>query len=597
MQRTALATILFCLVALPACQAPGPTPADAPPRGGAAVDGMSEQATPFDLIAAPPPAMPAPRAALPTGAVQDGGPASGHRARHALEALEARRQVAHAPAPASALHVVASPAAVMAPPANTERYAARTDNPVQRAADVPLSTFSVDVDTGSYSNVRRMLRAGVRPPADAVRAEEFINYFSYGHPAPRTRAVPFRVTTEMAPAPWNPRRHLLMVGIKGFEVPKAALPPANLVFLVNTSGSMRSPDKLPLLQQAFAMLVAQLRPQDRVSIVAYAGSAGLVLPPTPGDDGDRILAALDRLQAGGSTNGGAGIALAYATAHAAHIDGGINRVILASDGDFNVGTVDTGALETLVAAERRRGVALTTLGFGQGNYHDALAERLADVGDGHHAYIDTPQEARKVLVEHMQSTLLTIARDVKVQVEFNPAVVAEYRLVGYENRLLADADFGNDRVDAGDIGAGHEVTALYEVALVGGGGTQLPALRYGTPGAPADAPRARTSDEVAQVQLRYKRPGEYASRLLETAVRRPVAGARAGEALRFAAAVAAHADALRGGARTGGWDWDAIAGAARGASGADPWGLRAEFVTLVDAAAALSQAPPVAVAD
>ena len=469
------------------------------------------------------------------------------------------------------------------PAANTEHYAEHDDNPVKRVAEAPVSTFSIDVDTGSYSNVRRMLHDGVRPPADSVRAEEMINYFDYGHPGPSSLATPFRVTTEIAPAPWNGKRQLLMIGIKGYDVPKAQLPPANLVFLIDTSGSMQSEDKLPLLKQSFARLVEQLRPQDRVSIVVYAGSAGLVLPPTAGSEKEKILGALDDLSAGGSTNGGAGIQLAYATARQAFVKDGVNRVILATDGDFNVGTTDQKALETLVGDQRKSGIALTTLGFGQGNYNDSMAERLADVGDGNHAYIDTLQEARKVLVQEMQSTLLTIAKDVKIQIEFNPAQVAEYRLIGYENRLLNREDFANDRVDAGDIGAGHEVTALYELVLVGSDAQRLPALRYGTPQAAATGVAA---NELAHLRLRYKRPGEDTSRLIQT----PIATAQAmakhapSPALRFAATVAAYADALRGGKNIDGWTWEDIARSARQTAGDDPWKLRAEFVDLVDAA-------------
>lgn len=504
---------------------------------------------------------------------------------HAEQARSTALRERHAATPPAlvAMPAPAPPSPSYAPPANTEQYAERQDNPVQRVSEQPVSTFSIDVDTGSYSNVRRMLRGGVRPPADAVRAEEFINYFDYGHPGPDSADTPFRATVEIAPAPWNAERHLLMIGIKGFDVPKAHLPPANLVFLIDTSGSMNSPDKLPLLKQAFAELTGQLRAQDRVSIVVYAGSAGLVLPPTPGDRKHEILAALERLEAGGSTNGGDGIRLAYAMARRAFIEGGVNRVVLATDGDFNVGTVDGGSLETMVADQRRSGIALTTLGFGQGNYNDHLAERLADAGDGNHAYIDTLLEARKVLVEEMSSTLLTIAQDVKIQLEFNPALVSEYRLVGYENRLLAREDFANDRVDAGDIGAGHEVTALYEIALAGSGGEQLPALRYGA----AATPDASRADEFAHLRLRYKRPGQTQSRLIETPVTRSAMRSAPGESMRFAATVAAFADALRGGGRLGNWDWDAIAASARQARGDDPWKLRAEFVELVGEAAAL----------
>ena len=499
-----------------------------------------------------------------------------------------------APPSGGLMYARIAPALVQPEPANTEKYAERTDNPVHRTSEQPVSTFSVDVDTGSYSNVRRMLSQGVRPPADSVRAEEFINYFSYQHPAPANRNVPFRVTTELAAAPWNNQRQLLMIGIKGYDVPKATLPPSNLVFLIDTSGSMDSPDKLPLLKQAFSMLVPQLREQDRVSIVVYAGSAGLVLPPTPGDQHEEILTALDRLQAGGSTNGGDGIQLAYAMAKQAYLKDGVNRVILATDGDFNVGTVSQEALETLVGDQRKSGIALTTLGFGQGNYNDSMAERLADVGDGNHAYIDTPQEARKVLVEEMQATLLTIARDVKIQIEFNPASVSEYRLIGYENRLLNREDFANDKVDAGDIGAGHEVTALYEITPVGSAADRLPALRYGK-----DKPKAAANtDELAHLRLRYKLPGADSSRLIETPILRSSQTTRPSQSLRFASAVSAYADLLRGGTHVEKWSWNDVAEAARGAQGEDRYGLRREFVDLVGQARQLvaNQSPTPAIA-
>jgi Ca-activated chloride channel family protein len=515
---------------------------------------------------------------------------SGSRVR--AEAKQARENFAHAPPPPSppapasmayrSVGVVAAPMpSLQTAPANTEKYAARDDNPVHRTSVEPVSTFSVDVDTGSYSNVRRMLREGTRPPADAVRAEEFINYFRYGHAAPTDRSRPFRVTTELAPAPWNEKRQLLMIGIRGYDVPKATLPPANLVFLLDTSGSMESPDKLPLLKQSFAQLVPQLRRQDRVSIVVYAGSAGLVLPPTPGDRHDEILASLDRLQAGGSTNGGDGIRLAYAMAKQAYVPDGVNRVILATDGDFNVGTVSQDALETMVGDQRKSGIALTTLGFGTGNYNDAMAERLADVGDGNHAYIDTLQEGRKVLVEEMQSTLLTIARDVKIQVEFNPAVVSEYRLIGYENRVLNNEDFANDKVDAGDIGAGHEVTALYEITPVGSDANRLPVLRYGDKAA---TPPGGDTGEVAHLRLRYKLPGNDASKLIEAPIATGSLTRQPSEAFRFATAVAAYADLLRGGQRIENWSWNDVSRTARGASGSDPHGLRAEFIGLLDQA-------------
>lgn len=566
----ALAAAVLCALALAGCHrsatiAESPREEQVLPAGDAAAPAEAEDKAELDSV------------------VVTGTRVARSQERRAAAAGNVRQVPMAPPAPPP------PPPAMMIAPApmpqieNTERYAERSDNPVKRVSEEPVSTFSIDVDTGSYSNVRRMLRQGARPPADAVRAEEMINYFDYGHPGPSSLSTPFRVTTEIAPAPWNGQRRLLMIGIKGYDVPKAELPPANLVFLIDTSGSMQSEDKLPLLKQSFAQLVEQLRPQDRVTMVVYAGSAGLVLEPTPGSEKDRILAALDRLEAGGSTNGGAGIQLAYAMAKQSFVKDGVNRVILATDGDFNVGTTDRKALETLVGDQRKHGIALTTLGFGTGNYNDAMAERLADVGDGNHAYIDTLQEARKVLVQEMQSTLLTIAKDVKIQIEFNPAQVAEYRLIGYENRMLRREDFANDRVDAGDIGAGHEVTALYELTLVGSGADRLPALRYAAP----EPKNAASSDELAHLRLRYKRPGEDSSRLIETAIARPHEPRRhaPSPSLRFAAAIAAYADALRGGKNIDGWSWTDIAAYARGASsamGADPWKQRAEFVSLID---------------
>ena len=535
------------------------------------------------------PASRADAAAKSAGAVQevDKIEVTGSRVARLQERKAANGIVADgyvsAPPPPPSPAMMLTPTEPMPQLANTENYDDREDNPVRRASETPVSTFSIDVDTGSYANVRSMLRQGMRPPADSVRAEEMINYFDYGHPAPTTLGTPFRVTTEIAAAPWNGKRQLLMIGIKGYDVPKAQLPPANLVFLIDTSGSMSDENKLPLLKKSFAQLVEQLRPQDRVSMVVYAGSAGLVLEPTPGDQKEKILAALDKLGAGGSTNGGAGIELAYAMAKQAYTKNGVNRVILATDGDFNVGTTDQKALETLVGDQRKHGIALTTLGFGRGNYNDAMAERLADVGDGNHAYIDTIQEARKVLVQEMQSTLLTIAKDVKIQIEFNPTRVAEYRLIGYENRILRNEDFANDKVDAGDIGAGHEVTALYELTLVGSGAERLPALRYGDK---KQTTEGTVAGELAHLRLRYKRPGEDTSRLIETPIL-PVHEPRRyapSASIRFASAVAAYADALRGGTHLEQWKWEDIAKAARQAIGSDPWHERAEFIELVDSA-------------
>jgi Ca-activated chloride channel family protein len=364
------------------------------------------------------------------------------------------------------------------------------------------------------------------------------------------------VHTEVAPAPWNARRLLMRVALKAYEVPATELPPSNLVFLVDTSGSMQDADKLPLVKQALRELVLQMRPQDRIALVVYAGSAGLVLPPTSGAERGTILEALDRLEAGGSTNGGAGIELAYRIAREAKIDGGVNRIVLATDGDFNVGTTDQTTLEAFVAEQRKHGIALSTLGFGQGNYNDAMAEQLANIGDGNHAYIDSPREARKVLRDEMAGTLLTVAKDVKIQVEFNPAQVAEYRLVGYENRQLKREDFANDAVDAGEIGAGHDVTALYEIALVGSGGEWNAPLKYA---AGARTPATGAAGELVTVRLRYKSPEGGASRLMERPVRRADIATTASPALQWAAAVTAYGERLRGGEALGGAGWPEVA--------------------------------------
>ncbi len=511
-------------------------------------------------------------------------------------AMPAQAQVAGAPPPGvlsnySGLvrHRASQPiAGASAPafnqPANTERYQDHADNPLQLAAQNPVSTFSIDVDTGSYTNVRRMLVANQLPPADAVRAEEFLNYFDYGYTPPATRDVPFSVTTELAAAPWNAQRKLLLVGIKGYELPTSDLPPSNLVFLIDTSGSMYSADKLPLLVDAFKQMVPNLRAQDRVSIVAYAGSAGLVLPPTPGDLHQKIIDALDGLSAGGSTNGGAGIQLAYSVARQHFVRGGVNRVVLATDGDFNVGTTDDTALKTLVARERENGVALTTLGFGAGNYNEQLAEQLADIGNGNHAYIDTLDEARKVLVAEAGGTLYTIAKDVKIQIEFNPAVVAEYRLIGYENRQLRREDFNNDKVDAGEVGSKASVTALYEITPAGARPSSDP-LRYQS-ARPSAAPRP--GRELAYLKIRYKLPGQTESRLMERAIAASdtlVDLKAAPEPVRFAVAVAAFGQKLRGDPwMSADLTWDRIADLAQSARGEDPFGQRAEFVQLVRAA-------------
>jgi Ca-activated chloride channel family protein len=490
-----------------------------------------------------------------------------------------------APAPSAAVQGVP----VYWQPQNTENYAVIEGNPVKQAAAEPVSTFSVDVDTGAYANVRRYLNQGSLPPADAVRVEEMINYFDYDYAPPADRARPFSVLTDVARTPWNADTYLLRVALKGYEAPRGARPPANLVFLLDVSGSMNSPDKLPLLVSSLKMLTNQLRDDDRISIVVYAGAAGVVLEPTSGADRMTVLAALDQLRAGGSTAGGQGIALAYAMARKAFVEGGINRIILATDGDFNVGDVRVETLKDYVARQRETGVSLSVLGFGTGNLNDEMTEQLANVGNGTYAYIDTLQEARKVLVEQAGSTLFTIAGDTKIQVEFNPAVVAEYRLIGYENRLLKTEDFNNDKVDAGDIGAGHTVTALYEIALVGSKGLRMDPLRYAPP---SDA-AAPVASEFAFVKLRYKLPGEDRSRLIERPLPRAMLQA-AGESsadFKFAAAVAAFGQKLRHGTYLGDFGYDRIAALAQEGRGGDENGYRVEFVNLVKTAAALEPQP------
>ena len=502
-------------------------------------------------------------------------------------------------------------------PEDRERYAKLTENGVMLTREQPVSTFSIDVDTGSYANVRRFLTQGRLPPKDAVRTEELINYFDYAYPQPRDRAQPLALTTELAPTPWNPHTHLLLVGLQGYA--PAQRPAANLVFLIDVSGSMDQPNKLPLLISAFKLLAGQLEARDRVSLVTYAGNAGVVLEPTPGDQRAKILGALEQLRAGGSTHGAAGIETAYRLAEQARLPEGINRVILATDGDFNVGTVNHEALIQLIEQQRAKGISLTTLGFGGGNYNDQLMEQLADKGNGNYAYIDTLQEARKVLVDEMASTLETIAGDVKVQIEFNPAQVTEYRLIGYENRLLAREDFNNDRVDAGEVGAGHRVTALYEITLAGQPPRVEP-LRYGAvPAAGAEAaaePEATagrkgetkttattangiptghttavpTATELAFLKLRYKLPGQTESTMISQAIAIPSGQESASERLRFAAAVAAFGQYLRGGTSLNGYTLADIVTLASGAKGEDASGYRAEFIGLIKLAQALQGA-------
>ncbi|SDQ70754.1 Ca-activated chloride channel family protein [Pseudomonas grimontii] len=460
-----------------------------------------------------------------------------------------------------------------------EQYANLPDNPVHRVAETAVSTFSVDVDTGSYANVRRFLNQGSLPPDGAVRLEEMVNYFPYHYALP-TDGSPFGVTTEVAATPWNPHTQLLRIGIKASDRAVADLAPANLVFLVDVSGSMDRREGLPLVQSTLKLLVDQLRDQDRVSLVVYAGESRVVLKPTSGRDKAKIRNAIDQLTAGGSTAGASGIELAYQMAREGFIDKGINRILLATDGDFNVGVSDFDSLKQMAARQRKSGVSLTTLGFGVDNYNEHLMEQLADAGDGNYAYIDNLREARKVLVDQLSSTLAVVARDVKVQVEFNPAQVSEYRLLGYENRALKREDFNNDNVDAGEIGAGHTVTALYEIVPKGQKGWLEP-LRYAT------APAAEgKSDELAMLRVRYKLATGGDSRLIERPIRHETT--QASDDLRFSAAVAAFAQQLKGDGRyTGSMSLKDTAALARSARGDDPFGLRNEFVQLVELAQSL----------
>ena len=469
-------------------------------------------------------------------------------------------------------------------PFNTETYTKIDENGFHLVADDPLSTFSIDVDTASYSNVRRFLNDGSLPPADAVRIEELINYFRFDYGEP-SEDHPFAVTTEVGPAPWAPSHRLVLVGLKARPVDADRRTPKNLVFLLDVSGSMSSPDKLPLVKTAMRMLTSTLTPADRVAIVVYAGASGVALPSTSGANKPRIEHAIAELQPGGSTNGAAGIRLAYDIAAQSYIRGGINRVILATDGDFNVGTTSEGELVRLIEEKRDRGVFLSVLGVGTGNLKDSTMEQLADRGNGNYAYLDSLHEARRVLIAEAGGTLDTVAKDVKIQVEFNPAKVGAYRLIGYENRILAHRDFNDDQKDAGEIGAGHTVTALYELVPPGeeAGVAAVDPLRYQT--TPRPATSAASSTELLTVKLRYKRPTGDVSQLMSFPLRD-----RAGSLtpnLGFAAAVAEFGMLLRGSEHAGTATWTSAAELARRFRGSDADGYRAEFVRLVELASAL----------
>lgn len=472
-------------------------------------------------------------------------------------------------------------------PFNTEGYSHIDENPFLEVARAPLSTFSVDVDTASYSNMRRFLKDGQLPPKDAVRIEELINYFSYDYPQPAGTA-PFSVTAEISEAPWNKSHRLVHIGLQGKRIPMENMPPANLVFLLDVSGSMNEPRKLPLVKSAMKMLADQLTERDRVAMVVYAGSSGLVLPSTSGDRRGEIISAIDRLAAGGSTNGGEGIQLAYKIAQENFIKNGVNRVILATDGDFNVGVTNEGDLVRLIEEKRQSGVFLSVLGFGTGNVKDSTMEKLADKGNGNYAYIDSLGEARKVLGEQIGGTLFTIAKDVKIQVEFNPKQAAAYRLIGYENRLLRDRDFNDDTKDAGEIGAGHTVTALYEVVPFG--------QKFENPGVDelkyqqsVEPSQMANSNELMTVKLRYKEPDKNDSKLVSVSLAdaKGKLGA-ASENFKFASAVAAFGMLLRDSKYKSNASYNKVLELARASTGADAQGYRAEFIQLVETARMLS---------
>jgi Ca-activated chloride channel family protein len=463
---------------------------------------------------------------------------------------------------------------------NTEEYDAIEENIFHDAIKNPLSTFSIDVDAASYSNVRRFINNGMAPPIDAVRIEELINYFDYDYQQPKGDD-PFAVVTEVSVVSWNEKHKLVHIGLQGKKIPTHNLPPSNLVFLIDVSGSMDEPNKLPLVKQSFKMLVDQLRPTDHVAIVVYAGAAGVVLEPASGENKHIILESLEKLNAGGSTAGGEGIRLAYALAKQHFKDGGNNRVILATDGDFNVGESSDASMERLIEEKRQDGIFLTVLGYGMGNYKDSKMEILADKGNGNYAYIDNISEARKVLVNEFGGTLFTIAKDVKLQLEFNPAKVQAYRLIGYENRMLKSEDFNNDKKDAGELGSGHTVTALYEIIPAGVKSEffNIDDLKYQSTTINSSA---KTSDELLTIKLRYKKPDENVSKLImSTVTDKNISQDKTSENFRWSAAVAAFGMLLRGAEYVKEFSYDQVAAMAQGAKGADPEGYRIEFINMV----------------
>lgn len=476
---------------------------------------------------------------------------------------------------------------VQQPQWNTEEYDGITENIFHEAIKNPLSTFSIDVDAASYSNIRRFINNGQRPPKDAVRIEEMINYFDYDYAQPDTDH-PFAIHTEISSAPWNEKHKLVHIGLQGKKIATEKLPASNLVFLIDVSGSMAEPNKLPLLKNSFKMLVEQLREQDHVAIVVYAGAAGLVLEPTAGNEKKKIIEALDRLEAGGSTAGGAGIKLAYAIAKQHFKSEGNNRVILATDGDFNVGESSNGGMERLIEEKRKDGIFLTVLGYGMGNYKDSKMETLADKGNGNYAYIDNLTEARKVLVNEFGGTLFTIAKDVKLQIEFNPAKVKAYRLIGYENRMLKSEDFNNDKKDAGDLGSGHTVTALYEIIPVGVESEffKIDELKYQST---KIDPAAFKSKELMTVKFRYKKPDQDVSKLIvHPLLDTNVLLSKTSDNFRWSASVAAFGMLLRESEYVNGFTYDNVLQLAKSSKGIDEEGYRVEFINMVKSYKALA---------
>ena len=510
---------------------------------------------------------------------------AGNMSQQELSRLNEQADIAlAAPAPAqSAKRIAPADPPVVAPESDTEAFANAAANDIKVVTEDPVSTFSIDVDTAAYAVVRSSLMAGQLPPREAVRVEEIVNYFNYSYAAPEG-PHPFEPTVTVVATPWNAGTNLVHIGIQGTLPAIEDRPPLNLVFLIDTSGSMQDANKLPLLKQSFRLMLSELRPEDEVSIVTYAGSAGQVLEPTPAGERSKIEAALNNLHAGGSTAGQAGLQQAYQVAESMAADGEVTRVILATDGDFNVGLSDPNALKDFIADKRDSGTYLSVLGFGRGNLDDATMQALAQNGNGTAAYIDTLSEARKVLVDQLTGALFPIANDVKIQVEFNPSQIAEYRLIGYETRALNREDFSNDRVDAGDIGAGHRVTTIYEITPVGSDAIRNGPLRY-SEAEVADA--SDVSDELGFFKLRYKRPGESTSTLIEQPIL-PGQGAESTD-VRFSVAIAGFGQLLRGGAYLGNWGWQDAIDLANGARGEDTFGYRSEAVTLMRLAETLSR--------